>query len=151
MTYRSSYGRIFAQQQLTNITLNPYMEQKIVLVVKWYDKLKDAHIDAAIEYLSLFFKNHELDEVHKKLLKHEKDLVSYKAKDILRASDLSPLPATDTEVAEHLKKIREGIPLHPVILVSIKEKLYVADGFHRVSACYSLSDDTEVSGAHIEL
>jgi len=127
------------------------MDAKTVMKVKWLNKLKDEHIDAAIEYLSLFFKNAELEEVRKKLIKHAQDIVQYKAKDLLRASGLTALPVTDIEVAGHLKKIKEGIPLHPVILVSIDEKLYVADGFHRVCACYSLGDDTEVEGAHVIL
>src|SRR5258708_3417404 len=116
------------------------MKEKAAPGVLWHDKLKSEHIDAAIEYLSLFFKNHDLEEVRKKLLGHERDLVSYKAKDLLRAAGMAPLSPSDTEVAGHLEKIHEGIPLHPVILVTVKHHLYIADGYHRVSACYSLGD-----------
>ena len=127
------------------------MNGKSTQTINWDDKLKDEHIDAAIEYLSLFFKQSELDEIKEKLINHEKDIVHYKAKDLLRASELAPLPPSDTEVAGHLKKIQEGIPLHPVILATIEEKLYIADGFHRICACYSLGDDTEVAGVHVDL
>ena len=127
------------------------MEDKPQKTIKWYDELKVEHIDAAIEYLSLFFKQDELEKVRQKLREHEKDIVQYKAKDLLRASGLTPLPATDTEVAGHLKKIDEGISLHPVILTTIEEKLYIADGFHRICACYLFGDDTEVAGVHVEL
>ena len=127
------------------------MAQKETLNVTWHDKLKSSHIDAAIEYLSLFFKNHELEEVREKLVKQEKDLQRYKAKDLLRGADLTPLPPNDSEVATELKKIQEGVALHPVVLTTIKHKLYIADGFHRICACYSLGDDTEVAGAHVEL
>ncbi len=121
------------------------------MIVTWHDKLKSAHIDAAIEYLSLFFNAGELQEVRKKLIEHEHAIVHYKAKDLLRASGLTPLPPADTEVAAELKKIREKVSLHPVILATIKQKFYVADGFHRICACYSLGDDTEVSGVHVDL
>jgi hypothetical protein len=127
------------------------MHDKLPLTVKWLDKLKPEHIDAAIEYLSLLLKKNELEKIHKKLIKHSDELVRYKAKDILRASGMEPLPPTDTEVASHLMKIHENLPLHPVILVSVEEKLYIADGFHRISACYSVADDTEVAAAHIEI
>jgi len=127
------------------------MNKKAEIIITWHDKLKTEHIDAAIEYLSLFFKKDELARIRKKITNLEKTLVHYKAKDILRASGLAPLPATDSEVAAHLMKIHEGLPLHPVILVSVDEKLYLADGFHRVCACYSLGDDTEVTGTHAEM
>ena len=127
------------------------MADKLPIVVKWHNKLKPEHIDAAIEYLSLFIKSDELNRIRKKIVKNEDHLVHYKAKDILRASGLTPLPGSDSEVASHLMKIHEDLPLHPVILVSVDEKLYVADGFHRICACYSLGDDTEVSCAHIEV
>jgi hypothetical protein len=127
------------------------MDTNKIPAVTWHDKLKPEQIDAAIEYLSLTFKKDELEKIRKKIVNHSDKLVQYKAKDILRASGLTPLPPTDSEVAGHLMKIHEGVPLHPVILVSVDEKLYIADGFHRVSACYSLGDDTEVTGAHAEL
>jgi len=127
------------------------MSKKAQDTITWHDKLKSSNIDAAIEYLSLLFKKDELEKIRKGLNNEKTKIVHYKAKDILRASGLEPLPRTDSEVAGHLMKIHENEPLHPVILVSVDEKLYIADGFHRVSACYSLGDDTEVAAVHVEL
>ena len=42
---------------------------------------------------------------------------SWKAKDILRAAQLEPLPADNEGVAAKLAKLREGKPLSPVLLV----------------------------------
>ena len=117
--------------------------------VEWTDHLKSDHITAACEYLSLQFKPEKVHEAKEKFEKHQKDLVAFKAKDLLRASGLTLLPETDAEVADHLNNVKSGKPLHPVALASDKERLFVADGFHRVCACYHLGDDTEVKGVHI--
>ena len=119
------------------------------LTVTWKDELIDDHIAAACDYLSLQFSEKKVDEAKHKFSDHHKDLQKSKAKDILRASGLELLPATDSEVAGHLEKIKEGKPLHPIALVTDKNNLYVADGFHRVCACYHIADDTEVAGVHI--
>ena len=120
-------------------------------IILWRDELKDAHIDDAVEYVSLFFQQDQLEGIAKKLKRHEKDLSSFKAKDLFRASGDIPLPETDIEVAGHLKKIREGTPLNPVILITLNDKLYIADGFHRICACYIVSSDANFSGVHITL
>ena len=119
--------------------------------IKWYGVLKPEHIDAAIDYLSLFFDKARLKVIKKKITENQKNLISYKAKDILRASGFAPLSPNDSEIVDQLKRIRNGLPLHPIILVTVNSKLYIADGFHRVCACYSLDDATEVTGAHISL
>ncbi|HYM20660.1 MAG TPA: hypothetical protein VEW28_06615 [Candidatus Kapabacteria bacterium] len=123
----------------------------VQITVKWQDEIIDDHIQAACEYLSLQFKQDKVDEARHKFKDHRKDLERHKAKDVIRASGLAVLPPTDSEVADHLAKIKAGKPLHPIALVTDKEKLYVADGFHRVCACYHIADDTDVAGVHIHI
>ena len=121
--------------------------------VLWQDTLKPEHITAAVEYLGLIFSERDMEKCKLMLEKHKSNISMHKAKDILRAAVTPPLPATDGEVRDHLKKIHEGKPLHPVILVSKvqHEKLEIADGYHRVSACYSIDDATEVAAVHIDI
>ena len=70
------------------------------------------------------------------------------AKDILRASRLPLLPASDPEVAKDLAKVAKGTPLSPILLVrgelGAGPALQIADGYHRVCASYHLSEDTEI-------
>lgn len=58
--------------------------------------------------------------------------------DILRASGLPLLTRDDSEVAADLEKVKFGKKLPPVLLVGIP--LWVADGYHRVSASYCLDE-----------
>ncbi len=121
--------------------------------ILWHTKLKDEHITAALEYLDLIFSSHDLEKAKLLIEKHKHDITMHKAKDILRASNTPPLAATDGEVMDHLKKIHAGKPLHPVILVSKvqHERLEIADGYHRISACYSIDDAAEVAAVHVDL
>lgn len=67
-----------------------------------------------------------------------------KAKDILRASKLQKLPRDNVHVAKDVKKIKDGQPLSPILLVSRDHHLIVADGYHRVCAVHELDEDAEI-------
>src|ERR1039458_2611153 len=70
------------------------------------------------------------------------------AKDILRAAGLPRLkPKESAEVAEKLKKIRDGIPISPILLVGgIRDYLVIGDGYHRASAACRVDEDALVPG-----
>jgi hypothetical protein len=70
------------------------------------------------------------------------------AKDILRAAGLAPLkPKQSTEVAEKLQKIKDGIPISPILLVGgIRNYLVIGDGYHRASAACRVDEDALVPG-----
>jgi hypothetical protein len=70
------------------------------------------------------------------------------AKDILRAAALPVLkPKQSSEVSAHLKKIKAGRPISPILLIGgLREAIVVADGYHRVSAAYRVDEDTMVPG-----
>ena len=70
-----------------------------------------------------------------------------KAKDLLRAGQLGLLPADDAYVRADLSKVHDGTKLSPVLLVRGvlgAWPLIVADGYHRISASYHISDDANV-------
>ena len=75
--------------------------------------------------------------------------IHYKAKDLLRASQLQLLPANDPEVSNDLSKVAAGGRLSPVLLVrgrgAAGVTLIVADGYHRICASYHLDEDTEIA------
>ena len=99
---------------------------------------------AADDYLRLVLdpKRAEL-AVH--ALRHAKHTRPWKAKDILRAAALAPLPADNEGVAAKLAKLHAGRPLAPVLLVQRDDgPLIVADGYHRVSAAHLVDESAEV-------
>lgn len=69
------------------------------------------------------------------------------AKDLLRAAGLPPLkPKQSAEVAEKLKKIKNGIPISPVLLIGgIRDYLVIGDGYHRASAAYRVDEDAQAN------
>jgi hypothetical protein len=119
----------------------------------WKDQPDKHDYPAAANYLSLVADADLVDHLIKKLKKAS--IVTYKAKDLLRASSLALLPVDDAHVAEDLAKIVKGIKLSPVLLVrgSIELGLptTVADGYHRVCASYHLADDTDIPARIVDL
>lgn len=72
----------------------------------------------------------------------------FKAKDILRASRLPLLEVTNPHVASDLAKIAAGKPLAPILLVrgDLQRSLRaeIADGYHRVCACFHTDENTDI-------
>jgi hypothetical protein len=71
-----------------------------------------------------------------------------KAKDILRAAQLSLLPETNAHVKADLRKISDGKRLSPILLVRgnavTAVRLEIADGYHRVCASYLTDENTAI-------
>lgn len=96
---------------------------------------------AAMDYLELVVS--PADAQHLVELLQDAPVGTKKAKDILRASELPLLPADDPHVAKDLAKVRKGHELSPVLLIRANP-LVVADGYHRICACYHLEPNTEI-------
>ena len=101
---------------------------------------------AAVSYLSLIVQPDAAQEVVARMRTAE--LQHFKAKDLLRASRLTLLPAENFHVAADLRKVKRGQPLSPVLLVRGKlgqdVALTVADGYHRICASYVLNEDADI-------
>jgi hypothetical protein len=108
----------------------------------WKDEPEVQDFPAAKSFLSLLI---GLDAAGKlvKDLRKGATLQHFAAKDILRAAGLALLPADDSEVAADLEKVKHGIKLSPVLLIS-GTPLWVADGYHRVCASYHLDEKEPV-------
>jgi hypothetical protein len=122
--------------------------------VIWEEK-PDAHdYPAASDYLSLLVAESALRaELVAQLL--AAPVAHYKAKDLLRASQLALLTADNVHVATDLRKIRRGRPLSPVLLVRGDLlrgfPLQIADGYHRVCASYYTDENTNIPCRMIDL
>lgn len=111
--------------------------------IKWADEPEDKDFAAAEEYLSLFGLSLSDTESVKE--------TTYKAKDLLRASGLTPLEPHDDEVMSKTEKIESGEELAPLIVfVRIDKRPIIADGFHRLSAAFWHDQDTKVRCAVYE-
>jgi len=107
----------------------------------WLNDPEEHDYPAAIDYLTLLYP----EAVAKEIVERLKNAVTIKkkAKDILRASELSLLPETNIHVRENIRKVKKGKKLSPILLVR-DGKLVIADGYHRLCSIYYLSEDLEV-------
>jgi len=73
-------------------------------------------------------------------------VIEFKAKDILRASGLSPLGISNLHVEKDRKKITSGHALSPLLLLRDKAntKVIIADGYHRMCSVYLLNEDATI-------
>ncbi len=114
--------------------------------IRWLDEPEEKDYLAAQSFLSLVVAPSSLSEVIAAL--RSAPFGRWAAKDILRATGLPPLrPKQSTEVAEKLTKIKEGLPISPVLLVGgLSDHLVIGDGYHRASAAYRVDEDAQVPG-----
>lgn len=116
------------------------------LVVIWKNEPEEHDYPAAAAYLALIASDNQIAAVVDRL--RIATTTHQKAKDILRASGLSLLPADNPHVAADLAKVRAGHKLSPILLVrgtmSTGVPLQIADGYHRVCASYHLDENTDI-------
>jgi hypothetical protein len=108
----------------------------------WKNEPEDRDYPAALSYLSLLMDPAAAAQLASALEKTGK-LDHYKAKDVLRASELPLLAEDDKHVASDLGKVKSGRKLSPVLLVR-GQPLLVADGYHRVCASYHLDENADI-------
>lgn len=111
----------------------------------WLEEPELHDYDAAQDYLELIFRRTTAAGLVAGL-RDNGTQVQRKAKDIIRASHLRLLKKSDPSVAHDLRKIDAGHALSPILLVVDldRQRLIIADGYHRVCAAYRLDENTEV-------
>lgn len=110
--------------------------------IDWLPEPEEKDYPAAESYLSLVVDEAEAAEIVERLM--NAPMSSFKAKDIFRASELSLLGVSNFHVQKNWHKIAKKIPLSPILLVRATDKLIVADGYHRLCAVYSRSEDEDI-------
>lgn len=120
--------------------------KKKVTAVTWAEAPAEHDYPSAEAFLRLIAEPAQVQACLIRLA--EAPTIHQAAKDILRASRLPLLPATDPEVAKDLRKVSLETPLSPILLVrgDIAEgrPLQIADGYHRVCASYQLGENTAI-------
>src|SRR5580765_4189366 len=113
--------------------------------IVWKEQPAQHDYPAAASYLSLLATAELVKKTGKAL--QNAPLDHFKAKDILRSSQLALLPADDQHVAADIAKVTAGKGLSPVLLVrgalARGFPLQIADGYHRVCAGYHLGENND--------
>ena len=109
--------------------------------IKWLDGPEDHDYPAASDYLRLLYEEPRAEELVQKL--RQANVVTFKAKDIFRASRLTLLGVSNGHVDKDRDKIANGKRLSPLLLVrdAISGRVIIADGYHRLCAVYSFDED----------
>ena len=115
--------------------------------ITWLPTPTADNANAAANYLKLTGSGKAAKKMAAKLL--TQDPQTYQAKDILRAAGATPSDPANPQVAKYLNLVSLGTPIAPVFLVrgnaAKNQPLQIADGFHRISAAYSLDPTTQVA------
>ena len=111
------------------------------LAIAWLAAPVEKDYAAAQSYLSLTFEDADVQRLLQAL--RSAPSTTFAAKDIFRASGLSLLGVSNAQVDKDRRKISQGDPLSPILLVRAPAlaKVIVADGYHRLCAVYSVEED----------
>lgn len=114
------------------------------LDIKWLDRPEEHDYPAAESYLNLIYPKHQVTPLIAQL--YVTNLSFFKAKDIFRASGLSLLGVSNSHVEKNRKKIKQGKPLSPLLLVrdTLNGKVVIADGYHRLCTVYGIDEDAVI-------
>jgi len=109
--------------------------------INWLPTAEAHDYTAAYSYLTLVCTEKEKRKLIAQLKRSK--IEHFKAKDLFRASTLSLLGVSNSHVLKDLKKIKNNIPLSPLLVVtdSVNRKLIIADGYHRLCAVYASNED----------
>ncbi len=120
------------------------MKRKRRLEIKWLAQPKASNYPAALSYLSLVFDPTSAAALVRKLKRAR--VCDFKSKDIFRASGLSLLGVSNYFVEKDRKKIVEGEPLSPILLVRdvVNHRVIVADGYHRMCSVYGFDEEAPI-------
>jgi hypothetical protein len=112
--------------------------------IQWSNEPEEHDYPAALSYLTLLYDQKTAAAFVDKL-KHA-EMTEFKAKDIFRASGLSLLGVSNSHVAKDQRKVESGARLSPLLLVrdSVRRKVIIADGYHRLCAVYSYDEDAVI-------
>lgn len=122
-------------------------------MIRWLPEPEDHDFPAAARYLELLL--HPPRAARIADLLRGRPTLSYKAKDLLRASGLPLLSEANKHVRKDLMKIKKGVALSPILLVrgSLPRgmPLQLADGYHRVCAAYHVDENTDIPCRIVDL
>ncbi len=117
---------------------------KIIIAIQWLTEPEEQDYPAAESYLSLVYDAKTAADFVRQL--KQAPIVTFKAKDIFRASNLSLLGVSNSHVKKNKMKIIGGQSLSPLLLVRDNKngKVVIADGYHRMCSVYGFDEDANI-------
>lgn len=117
------------------------MSQSNNQTIAWLSEVEEHDYPAAESYLQLVFPEDRAADMVNRL--RNASIVTFKARDVFRASRLAVQGISPSRVERDLKKIRKGISLSPILLVrdDRTSRLVVADGYHRLCASFAVDEE----------
>jgi hypothetical protein len=114
--------------------------------INWLADSEEHDYPAAQSYLLLLHAPAQVDRLVSGL--RAAKVTQFKAKDLFRASGLSLLGISNLHVEKDRRKIKDGTPLSPLLLVRDEAhgRVVIADGYHRLCAIYSFDEDAWIRG-----
>ena len=108
---------------------------------KWLPDVEEHDYPAAESFLRILYSEERVADMMARF--RSTAIVSFKAKDIFRASQLSLLGMSDLHVEKDRKKIQMGVSLSPLLLLRDEPngRVVIADGYHRLCAIYEFDED----------
>ena len=110
--------------------------------ISWLTEPEEHDYPAAESFLLLLFPAPQVNKIITNLQAAKN--VTFKAKDVFRASGLSLLGVSNSHVAKDSEKIKSGKALSPILLVRDGGRLIIADGYHRMCAVYAEDEDADI-------
>jgi hypothetical protein len=110
--------------------------------ILWKDDVEEHDYVAADEYMKLLFWRSNRKQTLKNL--RQVKIETFYAKDVLRASGLPALNALNVHVRSDVAKVGKREKLSPILLGKLFNELVILDGYHRVCAVHSLSENERI-------
>jgi disulfide oxidoreductase YuzD len=110
--------------------------------ISWLTEPEEHDYPAAESFLLLLFPAPQVNKIIANLQAAKN--VTFKAKDVFRASGLSLLGVSNSHVTKDREKIKSGKALSPILLVRDNGRLIIADGYHRMCAVYAEDEDADI-------
>lgn len=110
-----------------------------MMTIKWASAPTEDDIDDATKYLSLLGDPPTNWSTGTNVMHY--------AKDLIRASRLAVLPKDNAGVKKYLDRIKKGETISPVLVIAgdLDLPVTIAEGYHRICACYILDEKTLVA------
>ena len=113
----------------------------------WRSRPESEDFAAAEAYLALLFPAAKARKLVASL--RRAPVTKHQAKDLLRASQTHLLDEDNPHVASHLKKVKKGKQMSPVLLIrgdaAHGVTLHIADGHHRICASWHWDEDAPIA------
>ena len=112
--------------------------------IKWLKKPQPGNYSDAFSFLGLIYDGNKIVEFMKMF--KSASISEFKARDIIRAANITDITNTNLQIEEDRKKIKKEVALSPILLVRdpVKTRVIIAEGYYRVVAAYSIDENAVI-------